>query len=69
MRATPAERLWPLVDEPAANEHFETLAELDPVVGERCRQLYTATEAIKAQTRAVCAKVETSYGRNWVMAE
>ena len=50
MCATPAERLWPLVDEPVANQHFKTLADLDAVVGERCRHLYAATEAIKAQT-------------------
>ena len=46
----PAERLWPLVDEPVANQHFKTLADLAAVVGERCRHLYAATEAIKAQT-------------------
>lgn len=46
----PAERLWPLVDEPVANQHFKTLADLDAVVGERCRHLYAAPAAIKAQT-------------------
>jgi transposase len=35
----PAERLWPLVDEPVVNKHFATLAELDATVGERCRRL------------------------------
>ena len=35
----PAERLWPLVDEPVVNRHFATLAELDATVGERCRRL------------------------------
>jgi transposase len=35
----PAERLWPLVDEPVANRHFATLADLDAVVAERCRRL------------------------------
>ena len=39
----PAERLWPLVDEPVANRHFATLADLDAVVAERCRRLDAAT--------------------------
>ena len=39
----PAERLWPLVDEPVANRHFATLADLDAVVAERCRKLDAAT--------------------------
>lgn len=38
----PAERLWPLVDEPVANRHFATLAELDAAVAERCRRLDAA---------------------------
>jgi transposase len=38
----PAERLWPLVDEPVANRHFATLADLDAVVAERCRRLDAA---------------------------
>jgi transposase len=39
----PAERLWPLVDEPIVNRHFATLAELDATVAERCRSLDAAT--------------------------
>ena len=39
----PAERLWPLVDEPVANRHFATLDELDAVVAERCRRLDPTT--------------------------
>ena len=39
----PVERLWPLVDEPVANKHFTTLADLDAVVAERCRRLDAAT--------------------------
>src|SRR6202023_3465500 len=35
----PAERLWPLVDEPIANTCFETLADIDAVLADRCRQL------------------------------
>jgi hypothetical protein len=38
----PAERLWPLGDEPVANRHFATLADLDTVVAERCRRLDAA---------------------------
>jgi hypothetical protein len=33
----PAERLWPLVDEPVANRRLEDLGELEEVLGERCR--------------------------------
>ena len=36
----PAERLWPLVDEPVANRHFATPADLNAVVAERCRRLH-----------------------------
>ncbi len=39
----PAERLWPLVDEPVANRHLATLDDLDAVVAERCRRLDAAT--------------------------
>ena len=38
----PAEHLWPLVDEPVANRHFATLADLEAVVAERCRRLEAA---------------------------
>ena len=38
----PAERLWPLVDEPIANRHFATLDHLDAVVAERCCRLAPA---------------------------
>src|SRR5215210_1052041 len=44
----PAERLWPLVDEPVANKHFATLDDLDAVAAERCRRLDPA--AIKPHT-------------------
>ena len=37
----PAERLWPLTNEPIVNEYFETLEELDEVLAERCRILAT----------------------------
>jgi len=35
----PAEHLWPVLDEPLANHSFETLADLEHVVAERCRIL------------------------------
>jgi hypothetical protein len=35
----PAERLWPLVDEPIVNRHVENLAELNAIVARRCRRL------------------------------
>ncbi len=39
----PAEHLWPLVDEPVANRHFATLADLEAVIAERCRRLDAET--------------------------
>jgi transposase len=38
----PAERLWPLVDEPVANRHVASLAELEAIIAERCRRLDAA---------------------------
>jgi DDE superfamily endonuclease len=35
----PAEHLWPVVDEPLANQYFETLADLERAVADRCRVL------------------------------
>ena len=39
----PAERLWPLVDEPIVNRHVASLAELDAIIAERCRRLDAAS--------------------------
>ena len=39
----PAERLWPLEDEPVANRHFDTPADLDANVAARCRRLHLAS--------------------------
>lgn len=39
----PAERLWPILDEPIANKHFDTLEDLDAVLAERCRRLDNPT--------------------------
>ena len=46
----PAERLWPLVNEPLANRAFATLAELDTVVGERCVYLAEHPEVVRGYT-------------------
>ena len=46
----PAEHLWPLVDEPVVNRHFETLDELDAVLAERCRTLAQDRNLIAANT-------------------
>src|SRR3954469_22237208 len=35
----PAEHLWPVLDEPLANQYFATLADLERAVTERCRVL------------------------------
>jgi hypothetical protein len=39
----PAERLWPLVDQPIVDRHCAGLAELDATIAERCRRLDAAT--------------------------
>jgi transposase len=35
----PAEHLWPILDEPLANQSFATLADLERAVADRCRVL------------------------------
>jgi len=45
----PAETLWGHVDEPIANRHFETLAELDAAVARQCVNLSVDTQRIKSQ--------------------
>jgi len=46
----PAERLWPLVDEPLVNEHFETIEERSEILITRCQYLETMTNEIKSLT-------------------
>jgi transposase len=46
----PAERLWPLTNEPIVNEYFETLDELNEVLGQRCCILADEPDLIKAHT-------------------
>ena len=43
----PAETLWTLVDEPIVNKHFETLADLDAAVSERCVALNKDRDLVK----------------------
>jgi transposase len=47
----PAERLWPLTNEPVANRHFADLDTLEEVLAERCRTLLAQPETIRAHTR------------------
>ena len=47
----PAERLWPLVDEPVANRPFADLDELSDTVAARCRDLRASRARLKAHTR------------------
>lgn len=47
----PAERLWPLTNEPLANRSFETIEELEDVLVQRCRTLAEQTNQIQALTR------------------
>ena len=46
----PAERLWPLTNEPLANRAFANLAALDAVVAEQCVRLAEQPERVRAQT-------------------
>ena len=46
----PAERLWPLVDEPLANEAFETIAEVEHLVEQRCLRLLSQHQLIRGLT-------------------
>jgi transposase len=46
----PAERLWPLTNEPLANVRFEDLATLEDVQAERCLALQHQPELIRRHT-------------------
>ena len=46
----PAERLWTLVDEPIANQSFETLDDLDDVLFRRCQSLLQQPDFIRGLT-------------------
>jgi transposase len=47
----PAERLWPLVDEPVANRTFADLDALEKVLVQRCQVLAADHRRLKAHTR------------------
>jgi hypothetical protein len=46
----PAEHLWQFVDEPLANECFDTIEDLDEAVGERCVALAEQRDMIRDST-------------------
>jgi transposase len=46
----PAERLWPLTNEPLANRHFHDLDALQGVQEQRCLTLQAMPEVIRAHT-------------------
>jgi len=46
----PAERLWPLVNQPLANQAFETLDEVEELVAQRCRRLLLQQQLIRGLT-------------------
>lgn len=46
----PAERLWPLSNEPLANRTFASLDELEQMQAERCRWLQAHSEVIRGRT-------------------
>jgi transposase len=46
----PAERLWPLLDEPGANRAFPDLDALEAVLVDRCRTLEADPDRLKAHT-------------------
>ena len=46
----PAERLWPLVNEPLINAAFESIDEVEELVYQRCRRLLQQQELIRALT-------------------
>lgn len=46
----PAERLWPLVNEPLANKAFSSIQAVEDIVFERCRQLLHQRDLIRGLT-------------------
>ena len=46
----PAECLWPVLDEPIANKYFETIADLDAVIAERCLTLEASPNLFEGRT-------------------
>jgi len=46
----PAECLWPLTDEVIANDHFETLDEVEAVIADQCCRLADDPDRLRART-------------------
>jgi transposase len=46
----PAERLWPLINEPLANQAFESIAEVEELVYQRCQNLFRQKDLIRGLT-------------------
>lgn len=46
----PAERLWPLINEPLANQAFKTIHEVEELVAQRCRRLLKLQPLIQGLT-------------------
>lgn len=46
----PAERLWPLVNEPLVNQAFDSIKEVEELVYQRCQQLLQQQELIRGLT-------------------
>lgn len=46
----PAEKLWPLTNEPLVNKRFETLTDLEAVQATRCQTLAVMTEQVRGRT-------------------
>lgn len=46
----PAERLWTLIDEPAANRAYASVAELEAILGPRCVELTEMPELVRSHT-------------------
>ncbi len=46
----PAERLWPILDEPLANKSFENLEQLEDVIYSRCRSILFQPDLVKRLT-------------------
>jgi hypothetical protein len=45
----PAEHLWPLLDEPLVNKHFDTIDHLDAAIADRCRRPHHDQTTIAAR--------------------
>ncbi len=46
----PAERLWPILDEPLSNKSFQSFEELEEIIYHRCRAILSQPELVKGLT-------------------